>query len=115
MIETIHIKENQLQDRIIDYLKSKGKIRAALLHKLENRFCKKNSIFRVRKGELISCLLLMMKEKKIEIIIPERFQVGWTESYLKNLKYLKDGLYLTRQLYNLEDETLERFCRELRT
>ncbi|MHA1491952.1 MAG: hypothetical protein ACTSRI_20150 [Promethearchaeota archaeon] len=93
----------ELKEQVIKYLKSKGKIKAVLLKKLENRFCKSVSKIKVKTDELLSCLFLMMTERMIDIIIPSPFQIEWKEKSLKDLKYLKDGMYLTRDFSEFKD------------
>jgi hypothetical protein len=95
-----YLKESdssRLKAEIIQYLKSKEKIRAVLFHKLLKKFCNKRSQLKVRKAELISCLTHMMKERIIEIIIPDLFEVSWELKYLSDLSYLQDGDYYIRK------------------
>ncbi len=111
MVLMISVKEPshlKLKDEIINYLKSKGKIQAALLHKLIRRFSKRNSKFKVKKAELISCLILMMKERIIDIIVPNLYDIKWEETELKDLKYLENGNYFIRKFYNLKNEFLSK-------
>ncbi|MHA1438507.1 MAG: hypothetical protein ACTSPD_13110 [Promethearchaeota archaeon] len=86
-----------LRREILKYLNSKGKVKAALYHKLEKRFCSQGSKFKVNKLELISELLLLVKERVIELIIPELFQVKWKKQYMKDLKFLQNGKYFIRK------------------
>jgi len=86
----------ELCNEILRFLESRGRIKAALLHKLENYFCNPKSKFKISKEELVSCLFNMMKERVIDIIIPELFRVKWKRKYLTNLKFLKEGNYLCR-------------------
>lgn len=86
----------ELEAYIIEYLISKGKIRACLFHKLLKRFCSANSSLKVRKRELISTLILMLKARKIEIIIAEPFDVDWELTHVNDFNFLKKGEYLTR-------------------
>lgn len=99
----------ELVSQIISYLKKKGEIRATLLSKLERRFCKSKSEFKVKKEDLISCLLFMMNERIVEIIIPEPFQINWEGRFLKNLKFLKDSDYLVRQFSNLNENLFDSY------
>lgn len=99
-----NIKETlnrELQKQIIKYLESKGKIKAELFYKLEKRFCKKDSKFKVKKQDLVICLFSMMKEKIIEILIPAPYHIRWETEHLNNLTYLKDGDYLIRKVLPL--------------
>ena len=107
MISVNELAGSKVIEHIIKYLKSKGKVRACLLHKLEIRFCKPGSKIRVKKKQLISCLILMMKKRIIDIIIPEPFQIQWRIQNLKNLNYLKDGRYYVRKFPKLNNELLE--------
>ena len=94
----------QISSEILKYLNSKGKIKAALLHKLIARFCKKNSEFKVKKKDLFSCLMKMLSAGIVSIIIPELFSIEWGESVLNDLKFLQNNsIYLTRQ-YNVNEE-----------
>ena len=77
-----------LKGEIIKYIKSKGKLRAVLFHKLLRKFCNKNSQFRVKKADLISCLKDMMIKRIIDIIIPELFEIKWEPERLIDLIYL---------------------------
>ena len=92
-----NVKENiELEANITEYLISKGKIRACLLFKLLKRFCSAKSTFKVRKSELISQLVSMLKSRKLEIIIAEPFDVDWELTQINDFNFLKKGEYLTR-------------------
>jgi len=93
----------ELEKFILEYLTSKGRIRACLLHKLEKRFCKPNSKNRIKKVSLISCIFSMMRKRIIDIIIFEPFEIKWEERNLRNFKYLKDGPYYVRDFTYLEN------------
>ncbi|MFX1393102.1 MAG: hypothetical protein ACFFAH_05950 [Promethearchaeota archaeon] len=99
----------ELKSRIIKYLKGKGELRAALLYKLEKRFCDPKLKFRVEKETLISCLYLMMKDRTIDIIIPELFKTHWNKEYLKNLKFCREGYYFVRKFSNYHNKLLGPF------
>jgi hypothetical protein len=97
MIELEKVKAGvELEARIVEYLISKGKIRACLLHKLLKRFCSSKSSFKVNKSKLISKLASMVKTRKIEIIITEPFDVNWKVTLVNSFKFLNDGKYITR-------------------
>ena len=98
----ITLNRDNLEEQIVDYIKSKGKLRAVLYFKLEKKFCSRDSKIRVRKSQLISSLFSMMKEGIIEMIIPEPFDIEWRTQELKNLKYIKDGVYIQRVYSNLK-------------
>ncbi|MFX0138541.1 MAG: hypothetical protein ACFFDN_33165 [Candidatus Hodarchaeota archaeon] len=98
-----------IKNRIIKYLKVKGELRAALLYKIEKRFCNPNLKFRVEKKALISCLFLMMKDRTIDIIIPELFQIYWKKEYLRNLKFCEENYYFVRKFSNYNNKLLEPF------
>ncbi|MFX1258995.1 MAG: hypothetical protein ACFFAN_14145 [Promethearchaeota archaeon] len=104
MLKVLDPKIIELKERVITYLKSKSVIRAVLLHKLEKRFCKSNSEFKVQKEVLISCLLFMMNERKIDIIIPELFKISWNKRFLENLMFLEEGIYFIRNFSNINED-----------
>ena len=105
-----HDKSNliELEKSILEYLTSKGRIRACLLHKLEKRFCKPDSKIRIKKVSLISCLFSMMRKRIIDIIIFEPFEIKWEERNLRNLDYLKDGPYYIRKFTYLENSLFKK-------
>lgn len=98
----------ELKNSILEYLKSKGRIRACLLYKLEKRLCKPNSKERIKKASLISCLFSMVRKRIIDIIIFEPFQIKWEERNLRNLEYLKDGPYYIRKFTYLESSLFKK-------
>ncbi|MBD3343028.1 MAG: hypothetical protein GF353_28280 [Candidatus Lokiarchaeota archaeon] len=107
MIESLTINNNSLGKSILKYLDKKGKIKAALLHKLIKRFSESGfDNHKVSKDQLLSCLFFMMRRKKIEIIIPELFIVHWDKSELKDLRFLEDGYYLTRKYKTIDKNQL---------
>ena len=81
---------------ILKFLESRGTIKAALLHKIESYFCNPKSKYNLSRDVLIDFLLNMMKEKLIDIIIPELFKVKWKKRNLSKLRFLKDGNYYCR-------------------
>ncbi|TFF98852.1 MAG: hypothetical protein EU547_00125 [Promethearchaeota archaeon] len=86
-------------EKIISYLNSKGKIKAALLSKLTKHFCHnhfKNN-FQISEEKLIRLIIKMLKRRVIEIIIPELFSIAWEKKGLRNLEYFKDGMYYIRK------------------
>jgi len=90
-----------ISQEILKYLSSKGKIKAALLNQLFRRFGKKNSGFKVKKKDLLGCLMKMFQKREIDFIIPEPFDIQWRESVLNNLKFLQNNsIYLTRYYSN---------------
>ena len=93
----------ELKKSILEYLVSKGRIRACLLYKLEKKFCKPNSKERIKKVNLISCLFSMMRKRIIHIIIFEPYEIKWEKENLRNLEYLKDGPYYIRKFTYLEN------------
>ena len=95
-----------IEQEILRFLESRGSIKAALLHKIENYFCGRKSKINISKEFLISCLLNMAKEKIIEIIIPELFRVKWSQKTLKNLLFLEDGIYLCRKFPKIRSKYL---------
>ena len=97
-----------LEKEIIEYLKSKGIIKACLYHKLIKRFCSKNSKFKVKKDELVSCIISLFKQRKVEIIIPVPFDVVWIERKIKGFIYLNEGIYTTRIFKKLNENYLSK-------
>ncbi|MFX1443209.1 MAG: hypothetical protein ACFFHV_07330 [Promethearchaeota archaeon] len=95
-----------IEQEILRFLESRGSIKAALLHKIENYFCGQKSKINISKDLLISCLLSMAKEKIIEIIIPELFRIKWNQKRLKNLRYLEDEIYLCRTFSQIKSKYL---------
>ncbi len=51
----------------------------------------------------------MMKEKKIEIIVPELFEIDWQSRYYNNLKYLQDGYYFSRTFSDLSNGAFQSY------
>ncbi|MBY8982932.1 MAG: hypothetical protein KGD57_08290 [Candidatus Lokiarchaeota archaeon] len=86
-----------LQYKILTYLKSKGNLKACLLYKLEksilNQLLENNDI---QKRDIHKNIISLVKNRKIDIIIPHFFKIKWIQTELKHLKYLKDGKYLIR-------------------
>ena len=68
----MELNETEFRSEIIKYIESKGRIKATLLHKLENHFCK--SGMKVSRDFLVSHLFSMLRERIIDIIIPEPFK-----------------------------------------
>ena len=100
MIELEKVKAGvELEARIVEYLISKGKLRACLLYKLLKRFCSAKSSFKVKKSELILKLASMVKARKIEIIIAEPFDVDWIVTHVNDFKFLNEGDYMTRTFH----------------
>ena len=108
MIDLKMIDALNLKKEIINYLKSKGSIRAVLFHKLLHKFCTKKSQIKVKKAELISCLIQMMKNRLIEIIIPKLFEIDWGVEYISDLIYLQDGDYFKRKFF-LPSKEIQQF------
>ena len=102
MIIMITLNKDVFEEKILNYIKSKGRLRAVLYFKLEQKFCSRDSKIRVRKSQLISSLFSMMKEGTIEIVIPEPFDIEWRKQELNNLKYIKDGVHIKRVYSNLK-------------
>ncbi len=98
----------ELKKSILEYLISKGRIRACLLYKLEKRFCKPNSKMRIKKASLISCIFSMLRKRIIDIIIFEPFEIKWEERNLKNLDYLNNGPYYIRKFNYLENSLFKK-------
>ncbi|MGQ4873788.1 MAG: hypothetical protein ACP6IY_06930 [Promethearchaeia archaeon] len=97
------IKSKNLEEEIIKFLNLKGKIRAALLLKLENKFCKEND----KPQQLYNSLYDLLKNKKIEILIIDPFELIWKKQKLSNLTFLEDSLYYIKNyfpLYNYEEK-----------
>jgi len=92
----ITLNEDALDGHVVNYIKSKGRLRGVLYFKLEKRFCSRDSKIRVRKNQLLSCLFSMMKERIIEIIIPEPFDIEWSKQKLSGLKFIKEDVHLKR-------------------
>jgi len=107
MIEIEKVNNDvELEARIIEYLISKGKIRACLLHKILKRFCSAKSSFKVKKSELISKLASMLKARKIEIIIAEPFDVDWKVTRINGFKYLNENDYIIRTFQEWNDPNI---------
>ncbi|TFF86007.1 MAG: hypothetical protein EU518_00085 [Promethearchaeota archaeon] len=93
------VDKKEIIDYILNYLEHKGKIKAALLHKIENRIFNKNVKFEISKTQLIDILLDLVKEKKVEMIIPKIINTNWNKATLSKLKFLRSGKYYIRQFY----------------
>ena len=113
MIESLELdNENnneKLRSEILRFLDSRGTINAALLYKLENYFCGPKSKFDISWEALLNCLFKLMKERVIDIIIPELFNVKWKRRNLSDLKFLKDGTYFCRTFTNLKSKYLHKY------
>jgi hypothetical protein len=99
-------KNDVLFKNIISYLKSKGKIRAALLSKLIKDFCHRKSAkdIQIPENELIEVVMKMLRDKIIHIIIPELFNKYWEKSLLKNLKCFEEGIYYLSKFREIKQE-----------
>lgn len=95
-----------IEREILRFLESRGRIKAALLHKLENHFCSPKIKFNLSKDVLHCCIFKMFRERTIEIIIPELFKEKFRPRALHNLKYLKDGIYFTRRYVKFKSKYL---------
>ncbi len=93
------MEEIKIKALILEYLSAKGMIKACLLHKLINFFCSSNSKYTINKSELFSCLLSLVKERKLDIIIVNTLDIYWKISTLKNSTYLNDGEYFRRTFH----------------
>lgn len=98
-----------MEYEILRFLKSRGRIKAALLHKLENHFCSPKFKFNLSKDVLHRCIFKMFRERTIEIIIPELFKEKFHPMALNNLKYLKDGTYFTRRYAKFKSKFLHQY------
>ena len=101
------LNETEFRSEIVKYIESKGRIKATLLHKLENHFCKSEG--GVSRDFLVSHLFFMLRERIIDIIITEPFKIKWKKKEFKNFKYLKDGIYYERQFQNVTSKSLRPF------
>ncbi len=108
------LNKDKLIKNIISYLKSKGKIRAALLSKLIKDFCYRKSAINIQKSEneLIEILLKMLRYRIIDIIIPELFDKFWEKKSIKNLKYFKDGIYYLSEYRGIKKENFPQINNE---
>jgi len=92
------MKDEEIIQRIISYLKSKGKIKAALLSKLSKHFCKYGAKSKnpISEEYLIQIIIELLRKRTIDIIIPELFSIHWEKKMLKGLKYFPNGVYYIR-------------------
>ncbi|MFO8019327.1 MAG: hypothetical protein R6U96_11880 [Promethearchaeia archaeon] len=105
------IKEREKE--LTDFLRSKGKIKAALLYKIE----KKISIIKNDSKSLIKFIFTLLKEDKIDIIIPKLLKRTYEKKRINFSKYLIDGTYIIsnyqpidlRENTNLPDEPQNTF------
>lgn len=113
MIESLSSKNprtsKNLNREILRFLESRGTIKAALLHKIESYFCSPKSKYNLSRDVLINFLLNMMKEKLIEVIIPELFKVKWKRRNLSKLRFLKDGSYYCRTFTKFKSKYLHEY------
>jgi len=96
-----------IERETLKFLESRGSIKAALLHKLENHFCSPK--FGISKELLHFCLFKMFRERTIEMIIPELFREKFRPSTLNELEYLKDGTYFTRRYTKFKSKNLNEY------
>ena len=112
MIENTDLDKSQVYEHIdndiLKFLKSRGTIKAALLHKLENYFCHPKSKYNISKDDLLFKLFNMMRDRVIDIIIPEIFKVKWKKYFLSDLKFLRDGNYFCRIFTNYKSKFLQK-------
>ena len=87
---------NKLEVEIFDYLNEKGMIKACLLHKLLNHFCSPRSKFNIERENLFACLFSLTKERRIDIIIVNSYEVFWKIKTINKNAYLKEGEYFFR-------------------
>ena len=82
--------------KIFDYLNAKGMINGCLLHKLINYFCSPKSKYKIDKEDLLACLFSLTKERRIDIIVVNSFEIFWRIKSINQYIYLKDGYYFFR-------------------
>lgn len=89
-------KNISLNKEIINYLCSKGEIKACLLHKLCNHLERNGLIFEQNKEIFLNAIIQMLKKGEIEIIIPRPYTLLWQKKKITNLKYLHSDYYYYR-------------------
>ncbi|TFG13051.1 MAG: hypothetical protein EU535_05530 [Promethearchaeota archaeon] len=98
-----------LKVKILQFLDSRGSIKAELLHKIETNFCSPKSRFKIKKECLHSCIFNMLENRDLELIIPELFKVRWKRKRLISMKYLNDGIYYSRIFPKFKSKYLYKF------
>lgn len=86
----------EIELKICDYLNAKGMINGCLLHKLINYFCSPKSKYKIDKEDLLACLFSLTKERRIDIIVVNSFEIFWRIKSINQYIYLKDGDYFFR-------------------
>jgi len=95
------LEKKEFEKKLLEFLKSRGRLKVAILSKIEKHFCSEKSIFRILESTLYDALISLVHQKKIDLIIIKPFQVTWTEEFLSRMRYLKDGTYYTRKIENI--------------
>ncbi|TXT61848.1 MAG: hypothetical protein BAJALOKI3v1_740007 [Promethearchaeota archaeon] len=94
--QTKFIKKNRVIDHVLDYINHKGRIKAALLQKIENRVFDKRFKINIMQEELYEILIELIENKRLHLIIPELVFVGWKKMFFKDLIYFEKGEYYKR-------------------
>ncbi|MBN1216754.1 MAG: hypothetical protein JXA99_15105 [Candidatus Lokiarchaeota archaeon] len=91
------IDDFDIESLIINFLESKGIIKACLLFKLEKWMIEHYSKrYKFTRKDINKSIISLLKKKRINIIILPIFKITWRVKELNHLKYLEDGTYLTR-------------------
>lgn len=92
------MSKQDLREEIINYLNSKGRVRACLFSKLSNFMTKKKN-YSIGPRELLDEITLMINKDVIEIIIPKPFEIKWKERESEGLTCLKEKILLKRMFF----------------
>ncbi|MBD3211110.1 MAG: hypothetical protein GF311_00765 [Candidatus Lokiarchaeota archaeon] len=98
------IKKKKVIDYILDYINHKGRIKAALLQKIENRVFDKRFKINISQEELYEILIELVEKKRIQLIIPELIFLSWKKTFFKDLVYFETNEYYKRTFdYEVKD------------
>lgn len=89
----------EMENELKNYLKQKGKIKAALFYKLEKEFRKRD----ISNKALIIFILKLLKKRKIDILLPKLYKKCLRKTYIKGSKHLEDGYYFTSNYKEIND------------
>ena len=98
-----------IEAQVFDYLNTKGIIKACLLHKLINYLCSPSSKHRIERDDLLACLFRLTRERRIDIIIINSFEIFWKIKPIEQFSYLKDGDYFFRDFRKRKYKTINNF------
>ncbi len=104
------LEKHNLKHKILNYIESKGKLKASLLYKLEKWLLKEvKNDYNLNKKILYENIITLINENKICLIVPHLYKIKWNQVELKDLKYLEDGKYLIREMKDLSNNRLNNY------